>query len=97
MLGCQHGCQQSISQSSSWISILTRVSAYWGADLRTIAKQRHAAALFKMLALSERYEAARTLEAELLVEASAAREVDRICAQYSVLPILNSSIAASSR
>ena len=42
------------------------------------AKQRHAAALFKMLALSERYEAARTLEAELLVEASAAREVDRM-------------------
>ena len=31
-----------------------------------------------MLALSERYEAARTLEAELLVEASAAREVDRM-------------------
>ena len=47
-------------------------------NIRTIAKQRHAAALFKMLALSERYEAARTLEAELLVEASAAREVDRM-------------------
>ena len=34
--------------------------------------------LLKMLAFSERYEAARTLEAELLVEASAAREVDRM-------------------
>ena len=33
-------------------------------DLRTIAKQHHAAALFKMLALSERFEAARALEAE---------------------------------
>ena len=46
-------------------------------ELRTLAKQRHAAAMFEMLALAEQYKKACNLEEQLLGEANAARSFDR--------------------